>query len=232
MRNKDQILLESLYDNILLKENSDEEYMRLAQNPEKNKEELQRMVNDAAKEAGYDSPKVYHGSRNVGFTEFKRHPRTIDWSVSTGNAFHFNTNKDEAEPYVRKDLNQQGDAGGVRGFYLNANFVTYTVNRDIRQFVFAGKPLLTQDRKTEPSNFELVSPDTVLVDIEVITDATKDLLLKKGYSGIIDPKSYGSEYVVFSPSQIKSADFVTYDNAGNIISLSKRFDSSNNDIRY
>jgi hypothetical protein len=189
------------------------------------------MVDDAAKAAGYDSPKVYHGSKNAGFTEFKRHPRIIDWSVSTGNAFHFTTYKDDANYYASEEFDERNGTGEVRGFYLSANLVTLSVNRDVRQFLVANKPLLTQDRKTEPSNFELVSPDTLLVDIEVITDATKDLLLKKGYSGIVYPTGWGSEYAVFSPSQIKSADPVCYDN-GNIIPLSQRFDSSNNDIRY
>jgi hypothetical protein len=231
MRSKDQILLEGIYERILLKENSDEEYLRLAENPEENKEELQRMVGDAARAAGYDSPKVYHGSKNVGFTEFERRPRTLDWSVSTRNAFHFTTYKDDAKYYAGEEFDEQGGMGEVREFYLSANLVIYAGNRDVRQFLAANKPILTQDRKTEPAHFDRVSPDTLLVDIEVITDATKDLLLKNGYSGIVYPRSFGSEYAVFSPSQIKSADPVSYDK-GNIIPLSQRFDSSNNDIRY
>ncbi len=39
-------------------------------------------------------------------------------------------------------------------------------------------------------------------------------------------------YILFNSNQIKSADPITYDNNGNVIPLSKRFDSSNNDIRY
>jgi hypothetical protein len=37
---------------------------------------------------------------------------------------------------------------------------------------------------------------------------------------------------VFSPSQIKSADPVTYDDAGNVIPLSQRFKATSEDIRY
>ena len=37
--------------------------------------------------------------------------------------------------------------------------------------------------------------------------------------------------MVLDPFQIKSADPVTYDDAGNVIPLSKRFDSSTDDIR-
>lgn len=30
----------------------------------------QQMVDEAAKAAGYTSPKLYHGTKNFGFTEF------------------------------------------------------------------------------------------------------------------------------------------------------------------
>jgi len=47
-----------------------------------------------------------------------------------------------------------------------------------------------------------------------------------------DPKAVKFPvYVVFSPSQIKSADPVTYDDAGQVIPLSHRFNSESADIR-
>lgn len=49
---------------------SDSEYLNLAQNPEKNREALSRMVEQAAREAGYDSPMLYHGTQSFGFTNF------------------------------------------------------------------------------------------------------------------------------------------------------------------
>lgn len=54
---------------------------------------------------------------------------------------------------------------------------------------------------------------------------------RAGYDGIIQSPS-GDEAVVFDSSQIKSSDPVTYDDNGNVIPLSKRFDRSNPDIRY
>lgn len=54
---------------------------------------------------------------------------------------------------------------------------------------------------------------------------------KAGYDGILQSPS-GDEAVVFDPSQIKLSDPVTYDDSGNIISLSKRFDNNHSDIRY
>lgn len=49
---------------------SDSEYLNLAQNPEENREALSRMVEQAAREAGYDSPVLYHGTQSFGFTNF------------------------------------------------------------------------------------------------------------------------------------------------------------------
>lgn len=59
-------------------------------------------------------------------------------------------------------------------------------------------------------------------------------LTKEGKDGVIRRDSYDghAEYVVFSPSQIKSADSVTYDDAGNIIPLSERFNEEKDDIRF
>ncbi len=39
-------------------------------------------------------------------------------------------------------------------------------------------------------------------------------------------------YIAFNPNNVKSADAITYDNNGEVIPLSERFNSSENDIRY
>lgn len=41
-----------------------------------------------------------------------------------------------------------------------------------------------------------------------------------------------TDYIAFKPSQIKSADPITYDDDGNVIPLSRRFQMDNPDIRY
>lgn len=75
---------------------------------------------------------------------------------------------------------------------------------------------------------------------EVIRQAIEDI----GFDGIIDktvsekfPNMQGmysdtTHYIVFDSSQIKSADPITYDNDGNIIPLSERFNENERDIRY
>ena len=60
---------------------------------------------------------------------------------------------------------------------------------------------------------------------------------EEGYDGIVYENLYeGSEnadsYIAFEPNQIKSAEPFTFDDSGNLIPLSKRFDSGSNDIRF
>lgn len=49
---------------------------------------------------------------------------------------------------------------------------------------------------------------------------------------IVEQKESGTVYIVFDSNRIKSADPVVYDDAGNVIPLSERFDQKKTDIRY
>lgn len=65
---------------------------------------------------------------------------------------------------------------------------------------------------------------------ETALTLTHDLL---GYDGVIFENNEGyHEYVMLISNQFKSADPVTYDDDGNVIPLSERFDERNPDIRY
>jgi hypothetical protein len=65
--------------------------------------------------------------------------------------------------------------------------------------------------------------------------ALRDLLIQKGYDGIVyrnEAEGYGDSFIAFKPSQIKSADPVTRDDQGNVIPLSQRFNPESPDIRF
>ena len=69
------------------------------------------------------------------------------------------------------------------------------------------------------------------------TDSISKWALDNGYTSVVMKNIYdygdkADDYVFFDSSQIKSADPITYDDDRNIIPLSKRFDVSNEDIRY
>lgn len=78
-------------------------------------------------------------------------------------------------------------------------------------------------------------------DANEVVEELRQKLIDEGYDGVIikntryDASVFGdinTQYVVFNPEQIKLADPVTYDDNGNVIPLSKRFDMQNPDIRY
>lgn len=70
--------------------------------------------------------------------------------------------------------------------------------------------------------------------IREVAERYVDKLRSDGYDGLAvnDEEFGGMSYVVFGSEQIKSADPVTYDDSGEVIPLSKRFDSQNEDVRY
>ena len=70
-----------------------------------------------------------------------------------------------------------------------------------------------------------------------IPDSMTDYLKSLGYDGIKDvggkySGSYHTVWIPFSSEQVKSAEPIVRDDAGNVIPLSERFNNSNSDIRY
>jgi len=57
-------------------------------------------------------------------------------------------------------------------------------------------------------------------------------LESEGYDGVILPAGNSHIYMALDAEQIKSADPVTYDDNGDVIPLSERFNFDNNDIRF
>lgn len=70
-----------------------------------------------------------------------------------------------------------------------------------------------------------------------IPDYVTAYLKELGYDGIKDTGGKGggeshTVWIPFSSEQVKSAEPIVYDDAGNVIPLSERFNNSNNDIRH
>jgi hypothetical protein len=154
---------------------------------------VQRMVDKAAKVAGYDV-KAYHGTNAEGITAFKKR----------GVATNFNNAQRILGYFFTSDPNYAAQYGkNVITVFLQGNF-------------------------SEESG-------SAMERIENGGDSNakkwKKRRVVKGFTGA-KFASFSEEIVVFSSKQIKSADPVTYDDEGNIIPLSKRFDNSKDDIRY
>lgn len=194
---------------------SDSEYLNLAQNPEENREALSRMVENAAREAGY-TRLFFHGSKKGGgFTVFR------DWQ-------YFTENREYAKRYANRE-----NPGSLYETYVKMENPFDTRIPEVRE--------LFEQARQEYGMGELQEnglPDwTDGYDIADYIDEN-DL----PYDGIIldeggdmvngKPVSRGLSYVIRDSSQVKSADAVTYDDNGNVIPLSQRFDTGKEDIRY
>ena len=194
---------------------SDSEYLNLAQNPEENREALSRMVEQAAREAGY-TRLFFHGSKKGGgFTVFR------DWQ-------YFTENREYAKRYANRE-----NPGSLYETYVKMENPFDTRIPEVRE--------LFEQARQEYGMGELQEnglPDwTDGYDIADYIDEN-DL----PYDGIIldeggdmvngKPVSRGLSYVIRDSSQVKSADAVTYDDNGNVIPLSQRFDMGKEDIRY
>ena len=194
---------------------SDSEYLSLAQNPEENREALSRMVENAAREAGY-TRLFFHGSKKGGgFTVFR------DWQ-------YFTENREYAKRYANRE-----NPGSLYETYVKMENPFDTRIPEVRE--------LFEQARQEYGMGELQEnglPDwTDGYDIADYIDEN-DL----PYDGIIldeggdmvngKPVSRGLSYVIRDSSQVKSADAVTYDDNGNVIPLSQRFDTGKEDIRY
>ena len=178
-----------------------------------NVQEQQKLVEQAAKEAGY-TKLFYHGSKKGGgFTTFK------NWQ-------YFTENKQYAQRY----------AGGENGLYTT--YVKMENTFDTRQA--EARSLFNEARqklglsKLQENGLpdwtdgydlsEYIEENDLLYD-SIILDGGGDMVNGK-------PVSRGLSYVIRNPEQIKSADAVTYDDEGNVIPLSERFNMGKKDIRF
>jgi len=181
MKNKDQILLESLYERILLKESSDEEYMRLAENPEENKEALQRMVNDASGFSKINPPKKVNFYRNY-------------LEIAARQGYY---TQEEVERYA----NQYADPAteGVTAADRERDFIKYWVAEKILE-----------------NGIEQNWRQSLNLAEAIVTNNSTPKQARVSVANWVN--------TILPP--------VTYDDAGNIIPLSQRFNSTKDDIRH
>jgi len=187
----------------------------------------QRMVDEAAREAGY-TIKAYHGTPNGTFNVFR------EWSYFT-----------ESKKYADVYQNQGASSNGYKQTASNPK--TYSVYLDPKN-VFDTRT--ERDRRIFQNEFyrqwgngaplsERGLPDWTDGDdlIEFFDDKGYDydaFYLDEGGTGGYGDKveDRGVSIIVKDSAQVKSADPVTYDDNGNVIPLSRRFDREKKDIRF
>lgn len=193
----------------------DSEYMELAKDPEGNREVLQQMVKQAAKDAGY-TQLFYHGSKKGGgFTVFR------DWQYFTENQDYAkrytdrNNEKSLYTTYVKMENPFDTRIDSVRDIFEDAR-----MEYGMGELLENGLPDWTDGYDIA----DYIDENDLPYD-SIVLDEGGDMVNGK-------PVRRGLSYVVRKSNQVKSADAVTYDDNGNVIPLSQRFDTANEDIRY
>jgi hypothetical protein len=169
-----------------------------------------KMVDDMAKKMGYNSPIVYRGDKK-GKKQFTG--REDPSNYIQGNIF-FSSKKEIGLFYTRRH-------NVLYSAYLQLEN-SLVINAKGKDWSSIPIPNKLGGKKEFPYGLQI--------------DDLAELANKEGYGSLIvldvmDQAGYGDQYVVFEPSKIKSADPITYDDNGNIIPLSKRFNPKSNDIR-
>ena len=189
----------------------DSEYMSAVESDDT--DTADRLVEEAAKEAGY-TVRAYHGTPTGGFTKF------VTDNVINGREFgdgiYFSSSREAAQNFTAATGRTKGTINPmVYDTYLNLGDNVLTIDYDELRKQYKGR--------------------TALINYEV-----KDMIKKQGpdasaivIKGVYDGSDIkATNYIVKASSQAKSAETVVYDDDGNVIPLSERFNSGNDDIRY
>lgn len=224
---------------------SDREYFDAIERYGEDSKEVAELVEQAAKEAGY-AIKAYHGT-NAKFTKFAKElfgKNYGAWS-ELGGGFYFAPTEKGANRWAEAAVSKKGGNATIMSVFLSAkNMIGYNEslrnNQIAKDIVFGDKGLDQPEEygDTDKNYWRNWILDSTTRFIEYLQNRNytpqqiSELFMSMGYDGIKDAIGDNGQYVVFNPEQIKSANPVTYDDQGNIIPLSERFNSENEDIRY
>ena len=210
----------------------------------------QRMVDEAAKAAGYNIGRMYNGvmtreGAEPGYIYGKYHNVRASGGTEW---FFFTPNKDVARQY------SFGGKPFIRESYLASKKTLDLMEENGRHFPAAFVKMLAKYgiQYTPPlaslnhimneygemerlDTWEYISNDTTWRDIsgvaKAIEDAGYDSIKFKDNTAVSDSGDR-TAWTVRNPNQVKSADPVTHDDKGNIVPLSQRFNPEEVDIRF
>jgi len=217
-------------------------------------EAAQRMVDEAARAAGYSEQVYYHGTKSGEFFVFDNQFAGSNYgpAYEIGKGFYFAPEYTTSRTYA-----EQGQPFGGRvisaklklGNNLQLDGLSLEQAQQVlREFSSAMGDSFTPDNAANPTRLQANVRNTFSPRIKERSDGTygvqlsvnntrfsnafgygiEEVFRRMGYDSVSD----GWQTVVFEPSQIKSADPVTRDGAGNVIPLSQRFNPASGDIRY
>ncbi|MBR5196793.1 MAG: hypothetical protein IKW42_01090 [Alistipes sp.] len=170
---------------------------------------------------------VYHGTPN-NFNAFSKEM----FGTSTdrgiwGNGFYFSDSEQYAKTYEKRG-DKQGRTLTVFLNIENPLFISLRNGGNEGAMYFHE---LMEKHFTDDIYEDATRTDELM---SVAQERLSADIVANGYDGIVVEYTnhIDTEYVAFEPNQIKSADPVTYDDNGNVIPLSERFNPEKEDIRY
>lgn len=225
-------------------------------------ETAQMMVDEAAKAAGYDVGPVHHGTDasfnafEVGRTGYRG--MLLSSTETKSNGMFFSQSVDDAGEYGANVRPFHLDTGRV---LKSPDEIPLSSRSSAREKATAKKAWDDAEAILEPAIYEEGGVRYIDTDNGVsrtIVDADGDWVAKVFSDGLLDwslldnpevvrrmkERGYDSvkvyepqdasemSWFVTRPEQIKSAEPVVYDDAGNVVPLSKRFDQSTADVRF
>ena len=189
----------------------DDDYAQAVQNGDTETEK--KLVAQAAKRAGYQYH-GYHGTLATDFTEFKKE--------FVGTRFSF----DEKGFFFI-------DRQSIAKDYATSEFDSSRKGRVIDAYLRIRKPLVVDKAFVLKEGLGNIFRDDDVIDA---WDNYSSYFIEEADNmradGIIVDDGSTKMFVVFDGEQIKSADPVTYDDAGNVIPLSSRFNRRERDFRF
>ena len=165
-------------------------------------ETAQRMVDEAAKAAGYTIGPVYHGTAGEAFTTWSFGEK----GIPVRGAAWFSLSPNPARYISDARVRHAGQKDG----------------RILKGFLAYNNPLTVDAKGGHAADVSGISDAKERGYDAVIIENVREF----------GAEELTTSVAVFSPNQIKSADPVTRDDQGNVIPLSERFQSGSDDIRF
>ena len=221
---------------------TDTEYLSLAEKyrdgtaTEDDRYELATQVYEAAEQAMPNSKvrskrdgalrKVYHYTDRQ-FWEFRPSERSFGSSRTHGTGYYISTSETEYSNFGKRKLTMYADIQNPFEMSLSAEQAQAIYDKYFRPHhedrYHTYEPHVVQALQSSYKVFNYLKEAA-----ETNNTTTDAILSEMGFDGIHD----GGLWVAFDSSQLKLADPVTYDDNGDIIPLSERFNEGNEDIRY
>lgn len=210
----------------------DEEYLQAVESGDM--KTAQKMVDEAAKAAGYTVKYMYHGSHSK-FNVFDI--KKARYNGFYGKGFYFSDSKVNAGVYGEtyrvylKTLNPlEPGKSSVTKTQLKKYLQAVSENEDYDIYNYGTTNINDIADNIYKNDAFAVIQDVNATAIGDFSEAIKLYNEVNGtsYDSIITP----TETVVYNNTQIKLSDPVTYYDNGNVIPLSERFNENNEDIRF